>query len=87
MSASTFFYLASKVSSGSLGPATDAKFWGYVTAGVLNVAMVPYTVLFMKGTNDKLLGKEEETRGLEITEKVTEVGIKKGESAHELVDW
>lgn len=49
--------------------------------------MVPYTVVFMKGTNDKLLMKEEETRGLNMMGEVEEKGVKKGESAHELVDW
>jgi len=51
------------------------------------VFIAPYTMVFMKGTNNKLLRKEEETRALDVMAKVTEAGVKKGESAHELVDW
>lgn len=59
----------------------------YIAAGLLAGTQVPYTILFMRGTNNRLMTKELEVRSLGPGEKITEVGLMKGESAHELVDW
>lgn len=55
-------------------------------AGALAIGIVPYTLLFIKGTNIKLLEKVEETKSLGKLEEVTEVGLG-NQSAHALVDW
>ena len=59
----------------------------YALSAVLVVAIVPYTAIGMKPTNKKLKKKLEEMKGLDISEKATEIGLAKGESAKELLDW
>lgn len=59
----------------------------FITAGLLAAAQVPYTILFMRATNNRLMNKELETRSLGPGAKTSEVGLMKGESAHELADW
>ncbi|TVY49368.1 hypothetical protein LCER1_G007911, partial [Lachnellula cervina] len=56
LSSSLLFYLASQARSRSPSSASVApdRFWGYVGAGVLALSIVPYTVLFMSGTNARL---------------------------------
>ncbi|TVY14581.1 Anthrone oxygenase [Lachnellula arida] len=54
LSSSLFFYLASQARSRS--PSSADRFWGYVAAGVLALSIVPYTLVFMSGTNARLLG-------------------------------
>jgi len=44
--------------------------------------IVPYTVVFMRGTNLRLLEMEGDIRGVHVLE---DVGL--GKSAHQLVDW
>ncbi|TVY18495.1 Anthrone oxygenase [Lachnellula arida] len=63
-------YGASKAGTGSL---EGGKYWGYVAAGVLSASFIPYTVLVMKGTNAKLLG-----RGMLSAEEIV-----KGQSVHQ----
>jgi hypothetical protein len=59
---------------------------GYLTATVLALSLGPYTYAFMLPTNHKLFEKVEETKELAKTERVTEVGMPKNETAHALVD-
>lgn len=59
----------------------------YALSALFTLAIVPYTVLAMQSTNKKLQKKVEEMKGLDISEKATEIGLAKGESAKELLDW
>ncbi|KAK0509279.1 hypothetical protein JMJ35_008650 [Cladonia borealis] len=59
----------------------------YALSALLTVAIVPYTAIGMQPTNKKLKKKLEEMKGLDIGEKATEIGLAKGESAKELLDW
>ncbi|KAF4630862.1 hypothetical protein G7Y89_g7276 [Cudoniella acicularis] len=78
---------------------TPAKASQYIAAGVLNLAIMPYTVIFMLGTNSKLLAleKRQNLGTLELGEDGAisgagalgtqgEVGVK-SETVHSLVDW
>ena len=49
------------------------------------MGIVPYTLLLMSSTNNKLLAKVDETKTLGIKDEVVEVGLG-NESAHKLVD-
>ncbi|TVY27708.1 putative mitochondrial membrane protein, partial [Lachnellula hyalina] len=75
-------YLAYGASKAGAGSMEGEKYWGYVAAGVLvritlkSALFVPFTVLVMKDTNAKLLG-----RGNLSAEEIV-----KGESVHQLVD-
>ncbi|TVY37177.1 putative mitochondrial membrane protein [Lachnellula subtilissima] len=69
-------YLAYGASKAGAGSMEGEKYWGYVAAGVLSALFVPYTVLVMKDTNAKLLG-----RGNLSAEEIV-----KEESVHQLVD-
>ncbi|TVY22928.1 Noranthrone monooxygenase [Lachnellula hyalina] len=59
LSSSMLFYLASQARSPKSVLSED-RFWGYVAAGVLALSIVPYTLLFMNGTNSRLLVGEKE---------------------------
>lgn len=59
----------------------------YALSALFTLAIAPYTVLAMQPTNKKLKGKLDEMKGLDIGEKATEIGLAKGESAKELLDW
>ena len=50
------------------------------------MAIVPYTLVFMRYVNRKLLIKAEESKGLRLTDKTVEAGLPKGESSKELLD-
>ena len=52
----------------------------------LTVLIVPYTLVFMKKLNNKLLRKAEESKGLSLDDRTIEVGLPKGESSKELLD-
>ena len=55
---------------------------------VLSDLMIwPWTILVMMSTNKKLFRKHDEAMAVQGSEEVTEVGLPKGESAKELVDW
>ena len=58
----------------------------YALAGVSSLIILPYTIFLMGSTNNKLLARAAEAGLLEAKEKVTEVGLPKGESTKELVD-
>ncbi|KAF8867354.1 hypothetical protein BDZ45DRAFT_638860 [Acephala macrosclerotiorum] len=87
LSALSYFYLSYKshltpILSSSLLSKTTA----YAIAGALSIGIVPYTLIFISGTNTKILKKVEETKSLKVTDEVTEVGLG-NESARALVDW
>ena len=58
----------------------------YGLSALATLAIFPYTWFVMMGTNKKLFRKLDEMKGLDVSEKATEVGLAKGESAKELVD-
>ncbi|MCJ1389956.1 hypothetical protein MMC18_002814 [Xylographa bjoerkii] len=62
----------------------NAEFYGLAAASVIGI--VPYTLLVMKGTNDKLMARAVEAEKLDVTDKVTQAGMPKGESTNELLD-
>lgn len=59
----------------------------YALSALFTLGIVPYTMIGMLPTNKKLKKKVEEMEGLDIGEKATEIGLAKGESAKELLDW
>ncbi len=59
----------------------------YALSALFTLAIAPYTAIGMQPTNKKLKKKLEEMKGLDIGEKATEIGLAKGESAKELLDW
>lgn len=58
----------------------------YALAALLTVSIVPYTLFVMKDVNAKLMARAEEA-SLDVKNEVTEIGMPKGESAKELLDW
>lgn len=62
-----------------------AKVYAYAAAAACSVAMIPYTRLFMHGTNTKLMQRAQQTKTLKAGEKY--VDVKGEESSHKLVDW
>lgn len=62
-----------------------AQWKQYLASALLAIGIVPYTVLFLRATNEKLLKREEETRSFGPADTIVEVGLG-GESAHQLVD-
>lgn len=63
----------------------EAELYGVCIAA--NLAIWPWTIFVMMPTNKKLFRKTEESKKLAALETATEVGMPKGESAHELVQW
>ena len=59
----------------------------YAISALFALSIAPYTIMFMLPTNKKLQRKLEEMKGLDVGEKATEVGLAKGESTKELLDW
>lgn len=59
----------------------------YALSALFTLAIVPYTAIGMQPTNKKLKKKLDDMKGLDIGEKATEIGLAKGESAKELLDW
>jgi hypothetical protein len=90
ISAGAYWFLAYKsyqsytsgFGSGIFG-AGMGKVWSYVVAGALVLGIAPYTILFMNGTNGKLLSKYKETQDWTVKK---EVSTKENESVHYLVD-
>ena len=58
----------------------------YGLSAATALIIFPYTVFGMMPTNQKLFKRRDEMKGLDGSEKATEVGLAKGESAKELVD-
>ena len=86
MSLATYGYLAVKLYNAPLS-VNHPRGELYALAALMTVSVVPYTLLVMKSVNAKLLAKAEEMESLDAKDEVTEVGLPKGESAKELVDW
>jgi hypothetical protein len=83
VSAASYFYLAYELHSRL--SASSSKWKMYLLAGLLSVAIVPYTLGIMMSTNKKLLAKVEETKALSFKDEVVEAGLG-DETAHKLVD-
>jgi hypothetical protein len=64
----------------------NTKAWGYLVSGLLSVGIVPYTLVVVMPTNNKLFKKADETKTLGKGDEVVEVGLGE-ETAHKLVDW
>jgi hypothetical protein len=63
---------------------------GYLAAGLLTVGIVPYTILVMTGTNQRLRGLEGEMgvgSAAAAAAGGKEVGVEEERSAKGLVDW
>ncbi|CZR61030.1 uncharacterized protein PAC_10926 [Phialocephala subalpina] len=89
LSAISYFYLSYKSHLSPLPAFSNtllSKTTSYAIAGLLSIGIVPYTLIFISGTNSKLLKKVEETKTLKVSDEVVEVGLG-NESAHALVDW
>jgi hypothetical protein len=85
--AASYFYLAYQAhNASSTSLALKHKAIGFSIAGGLCVAVVPFTLFFINDTNQKLLKKVEEVRGLSRDDKLVEIGMGE-ETAHKLVDW
>ncbi|KAI9745133.1 MAG: hypothetical protein M1818_001411 [Claussenomyces sp. TS43310] len=59
---------------------------GYAVAGVCSLAVLPYTWLVMRPTEEMLRANSRETAGLGAADRVAEVGLG-AETAHTLLDW
>lgn len=59
----------------------------YALSAICTLGIWPYTIFGMMPTNRKLFKKYDEMKGLSVNEKATEVGLAKGESTKELVNW
>ncbi|KAE9377247.1 hypothetical protein N431DRAFT_555484 [Stipitochalara longipes BDJ] len=86
LSSLSYFYLAYSSFSSSNPFAGNGAGYSYVAAGVLSLGIIPFTLTVLMPTNNKLERKEEETRALEKTDEVVEIGIAGGETAKVLVD-
>lgn len=85
--AATYLFLGLRASSSPLSFSSHAR-WGYFGAGALTIAIVPYTLLFMLGTNGKLMEMEKRVavRG-EASVVEGAVKVEEERSAKALVDW
>lgn len=86
VSLASFGYLAIKLYNAPLS-VNHPRGELYALAGVMTVSIVPYTLLVMESVNAKLMAKAEAMEGMDVEDEATEVGMLKGESAKELVDW
>jgi len=89
LSSLSYFYLAySSFSSANpfAGGAGNNVGIAYLTAGLLSVGIIPFTFVVLMPTNKKLERKEEETRALEKSDEVVEIGLAREETAKVLVD-
>lgn len=82
LSSLSYGFLSYKLYGGLNHPKAEM----YGLAAVMPFAVVPYTMLVMMSTNQKLFEKHDEMKGMEVGEKATEVGLAEGESTKELVD-
>jgi len=85
LSSVSYFYLAYNALSSSNPFAGNGAGYSYLASGVLSVGIIPFTFAVFMPTNNKLEAKEEETRMLEKTDEVVEIGLA-GETAKVLVD-
>ena len=59
----------------------------YGLCALLDLMIWPWTIIVMMPTNKKLFRKHEEAMAVQENEEITEVGLPKGQSSKELVDW
>jgi hypothetical protein len=86
LSSVSYFYLAYNALSSSNPFAGNGAGYSYLASGVLSVGIIPFTFAVLMPTNNKLEAKEEETRMLEKTDEVVEIGLAGRETAKVLVD-
>ena len=82
ISALSYGFLSYKLYGGLNHPKAEM----YGLAALMPFAIMPYTMLVMMGTNQKLFEKYNEMKGMDVGEKATEVGLAEGESTKELLD-
>ena len=82
VSAISYGYLSYKLYGGLNHPKAEM----YGLSALVSFGVVPYTMLVMLSTNQKLFKKHDEMKAMDVGEKATEVGLAKGESTKELVD-
>ncbi|KAL9079854.1 MAG: hypothetical protein Q9157_001310 [Trypethelium eluteriae] len=80
ISSSTFGWLASRE------PTSSSAFKLYVTAAILIPSSIPYTILLIQPTNDKLEQKVKSFANTSLTDAAVEAGVSKEETTHALVD-
>ena len=59
----------------------------YGLCALSNLMIMPWTIIVMMPTNKKLFKKYDEAATVTGSEEITEVGLPRGESAKELIDW
>ena len=64
---------------------TAAEIYGACIAA--NLAIWPWTIFVMMPTNKKLFAKFDESKSMGENEAKTEVGMPRGESTKELIEW
>ena len=69
----------------ALGSGANIKMYSYLSSAILNIGIIPYTMIFMKETNKKILSKAEEMKALTYKDDLVEAGLG-NETAHALVD-
>lgn len=57
-----------------------------IAAAILFPSIVPFTLAFLKPTNDKLFEKETSLAGTSLDDKAAEAGVTSGETTHALID-
>lgn len=82
LSAISYGFLSYKLYGGLNHPKAEI----YALSALATMCIWPYTILGMMPTNKKLFKKYADLKGLSVEEKVTELGLAKGESTKELVD-
>lgn len=85
VSATAYWYLAYKSHFSSA--IASSKTWAYVTAGALVLGIVPYTLLFLQGTNEKLKKAKEVNMLKGLGKEGSEINAQEeNQTAHALVD-
>lgn len=67
-------------------PPSSSAFKCYTAAALLVPSTIPYSILVLKQTTDKLLAKADSLAATEITDKAAEAGVAREETVHGLVD-
>lgn len=57
-----------------------------VAATILLPSIIPFTLAFIKPTNDKLFAKKEELASASLEDKAVEANVAQGETVHALID-
>ncbi|MCJ1257721.1 hypothetical protein MMC24_005547 [Lignoscripta atroalba] len=86
MSSLSFAYLAYQSQASPLST-DDSRAQLYALAALATLCIVPYTLVFMRSVNAKLLAKAGQTSIANLKEDIDEGAVLEGESVKELVDW